>query len=72
MNQLESIYNSPFKDSHSHPIHTHFRIIAGNDYLDFSSHATCDHTCPLLSFENFCYQAKTNGRKTFNARKQYV
>ena len=27
MNQLKSIYNSPFKDSHSHPIHTCFPII---------------------------------------------
>ena len=30
MNQLKSIYNSPFKDSHSHPIHTCFLIIACN------------------------------------------
>ena len=30
MNQLNSIYNSPFKDSHSHPIHTCFPIIASN------------------------------------------
>ena len=27
MNQLKSIFNSPFKDSHSHPIHTCFLII---------------------------------------------
>ena len=30
MNQLKSIYNSPFKDLHSHPIHTCFPIIASN------------------------------------------
>ena len=30
MNQLKSIYNSPFTDSHSHPIHTSFPIIASN------------------------------------------
>ena len=30
MNQLKSIYNGPFKDSHSHPIHTCFLIIASN------------------------------------------
>ena len=30
MNQLKSIYNSPFKDSHSHPIHTCFPIIDSN------------------------------------------
>ena len=30
MNQLKPIYNSPFKDSHSHPIHTYFPIIASN------------------------------------------
>ena len=29
MNLLRSIYNSPFKDSHSYPIHTWFPIIAG-------------------------------------------
>ena len=29
-NQLKSIYNCPFKDSHSHPIHTCFSIIASN------------------------------------------
>ena len=28
MNQLKSIYNSLFKDSHSHPIHTFFAMIA--------------------------------------------
>ena len=28
MNQLKSICNSPFKDSHSHPIHTFFPMIA--------------------------------------------
>ena len=30
MHQLKSIYNSPFKDSHSHPIHTCFAMIASN------------------------------------------
>ena len=30
MNQLKSIYNSPFKDSHSYPIHTCFPITASN------------------------------------------
>ena len=29
-NQLKSIYNSQFKDSHSHPIHTCFPMIASN------------------------------------------
>ena len=31
MHQLKSIYNSPFKDSHSHPIHTCFPMIASNE-----------------------------------------
>ena len=30
MNQLKSIYNSSFKDLHSHPIHACFLIIASN------------------------------------------
>ena len=30
MHQLESIYNSPFKDSYSHPVHTCFAMIASN------------------------------------------
>ena len=30
MNQLKSINHSPFKNSHSHPIHTCFLMIAGN------------------------------------------
>ena len=30
MNQLKSIYNSPFKDSRSHRSHTHFVMIASN------------------------------------------
>ena len=30
MNQLKSISNSSFKDSHSHPVHTLFPIIASN------------------------------------------
>ena len=31
MHQLKSSYNSPFKDSYSHPIHTRFAMIASND-----------------------------------------
>ena len=31
MNQLKSIYNYPFKSSHSHPIHTCLATIASND-----------------------------------------
>ena len=31
MNQLKSIYNSSFKDLHSHHIHTHFAMIASNE-----------------------------------------
>ena len=31
MNQLKSIYNSQFKDSHSHSIHTCFLLSASND-----------------------------------------
>ena len=34
MNQLESIYKSPFKDSLLHPIHTIFAMIASNDFVD--------------------------------------
>ena len=30
MYQLKSSYNSPFKDSYSHPIHTCFAMIASN------------------------------------------
>ena len=32
INQLKSIYNSLFKDSHWHPIHTCFLIIINNDF----------------------------------------
>ena len=35
MSQLKSIYNSPFKDSHAHPIHPRFSIIASNEYVEF-------------------------------------
>ena len=31
MHQLKSIYNSPFKDSHPHSIHTCFEMIASNE-----------------------------------------
>ena len=31
INQLESIYNNQFKDSHSHPIQICFPIIASNE-----------------------------------------
>ena len=34
MNQTKFIYNSPFKDSYSHPIHTCFPIIASNEMSD--------------------------------------
>ena len=30
MNQLKSIYNSPFKDLSSHPIHTCFLMVPNN------------------------------------------
>ena len=30
MNQLKSVYNSPFKSSYSHPIHTCLATIASN------------------------------------------
>ena len=30
MNQLTSIYNSPFIDSHSHTIHSYFLVIDSN------------------------------------------
>ena len=33
MNQIKFIYTSPFKDSHSHPIHTCFPIINSNAFL---------------------------------------
>ena len=32
MYQLKSLYNSPFKDTYSHPIHTRFAIIASNEF----------------------------------------
>ena len=35
MHQLKSIYNSPFKDSYSHPIHTCFAMIASNGFVYF-------------------------------------
>ena len=35
MAHLKSIYNSPFKDLHSHPIHTCFLIIASNGKYTF-------------------------------------
>ena len=31
MYQLKSLYNSPFKNSYSHPIHTCFAMIASNE-----------------------------------------
>ena len=40
MNKLKSIYNSPFKDSHSHPIHTCFPMIASNADLGTTPPAT--------------------------------
>ena len=44
MNQLKSIYNSPFKDSHSHPIHTFFLIIASNELLSNITELWLIHT----------------------------
>ena len=31
MHQLKPIYNNPFKDSYSHPIHTCFAMIDSNE-----------------------------------------
>ena len=36
MHQLKFVYSSPFKDSHSHPIHTCFAMIASNVYLNYT------------------------------------
>ena len=33
MHQLNAIYNSPFSDEHSHPIHTCLSVIASNGKL---------------------------------------
>ena len=33
MHQLKSVYNIPFLDSYSHPIHTCLSMIASNDYF---------------------------------------
>ena len=44
MHQLKSIYNSPFKDSYSHPIHTCFAMIASNE-----THYCCE--CIVNLFE---------------------
>ena len=35
IHQLKSVYNSPFKDSHSHPIHTCLSVIASNDVKEW-------------------------------------
>ena len=37
MHQLKSIYNSPFKDSHSQPVHTCFSMVARNETGQTSS-----------------------------------
>ena len=37
MNRLKSIYNNPFKDSNSRPIHTSFLIVASSGPPVFSS-----------------------------------
>ena len=34
MNQLNSMYNGPFKDLNSHPIYTCFPIIPSNDIFN--------------------------------------
>ena len=47
MNQLKSIYNSPFKDSHSYPTHTSsFPIIAS--YVACTNYLT---VCPEKNLE---------------------
>ena len=43
MNQLKSVYNIPFWDAHSHPIHTCLSMIASNKKLDLT-HAKIDLT----------------------------
>ena len=35
MKQLKSIYNSPFKDWHSHSIHTSLATIPSNEFITF-------------------------------------
>ena len=42
MNQLKSIYNSPSKDLHAHPIQTYFPIIASN-----AMHLMIYHICSI-------------------------
>ena len=51
MNQLKSIYNSPFKDLHSQPNHTCFLIIAGN--LLFTYEAGAEFTIWITDTDLF-------------------
>ena len=48
INQLKSIYNSPLKDSYSHPIRTCFPIIASNETDVLSYYLTHSRVKPLI------------------------
>ena len=51
MNQLKCIYNSPFKGSYSHTIHTCFNIISINGE-EIETKMTFLVRCPVLSLAN--------------------
>ena len=62
INQLKSFYNSPFKDSHSQPIHTCFLIIASNVYIknkQWKLISRYDLWTLLMYFMFFCVLAST-------------
>ena len=60
MHQLKSIYNSPFKDSYSHPIHTCFPMIASNVFA-FPSIAA--------GFSTFCTEHMSGDKRTVEVRE---
>ena len=58
MNQLKSIYNSPFKDSYSHHIHTHLAMISSNvplifiDFEQYKAHFLLENLKSTSQLEN--------------------
>ena len=68
MNQLKSIYNSPFKSSYSHPIHICFVTIASNVVV------ICTHT---PSHQPSCnsriyYRLATVNSNTVNSKFHFI
>ena len=61
MDQLKSIYNSPFKSSNSHPLHTYLTTIVSNEYRIYCKVLGCILICSTFAMHECLQETKEHG-----------